>query len=92
MLLREPDIVVLDEASSRLDPATEWTLHGVFARMLAGRTGVIIAHRVETLRLADDILVLEHGAVVEHGPRAALEANPASRFARLLETAEGVLV
>lgn len=92
VLLREPDIIVLDEASSRLDPATEWTLHRVFARMLEGRTGVIIAHRVETLHLADDILVMERGEVVEHGPRAALEVDPASRFARLLETAEGALV
>jgi ABC-type multidrug transport system fused ATPase/permease subunit len=92
VLLREPDIIVLDEASSRLDPATEWTLHQAFARMLAGRTGVVIAHRIETLHLADDILVLEHGQVVEYGERAALEADPASRFARLLATAEGALV
>lgn len=91
ILLRDPDLLILDEASSRLDPATERTLHRVFARMLTGRTGVIIAHRIETLHLADDILVLDKGRIVEYGPRITLEADPASRFARLTATAEGVL-
>jgi ATP-binding cassette, subfamily B, bacterial len=91
ILLRDPAIVVLDEASARLDPATERHLHDAFARMLEGRTGVMIAHRVDTLHLADHILVLEHGRVVEHGERDDLEADPGSRFSRLLATAEGAL-
>jgi ATP-binding cassette, subfamily B, bacterial len=91
LLLRDPDVIVLDEASSRLDPASERQLHRVFARMLEGRTGVMIAHRIDTLDLADDILVLEHGRVVEYGPRAELAGDPSSRFSRLLATAEGEL-
>lgn len=91
ILLGDPAVIVLDEASSRLDPATEQQLHRAFARMLEGRTGVIIAHRIETLHLADHILVLDRGHVVEYGPRIALEANDSSRFSHLLATAEGAL-
>ena len=91
ILIRDPDIIILDEASSRLDPATEQQFHLAFARMLAGRTGVIIAHRVDTLHLADHILVLDRGQVAEYGPRSTLEADPTSRFSRLLATAEGAL-
>jgi ABC-type multidrug transport system fused ATPase/permease subunit len=91
LLLRNPDVIVLDEASSRLDPASERQLHRVFARMLEGRTGVMIAHRIDTLSLADDILVLDHGRMVENGPRDVLVADPDSRFSRLLATAEGDL-
>jgi ABC-type multidrug transport system fused ATPase/permease subunit len=46
-----------------------------------------VAHRLETLAFADDILVLDEGRVLEHGPRLALEADPASRFAELLRIA-----
>ncbi|MGN6483803.1 MAG: ATP-binding cassette domain-containing protein, partial [Thermomicrobiales bacterium] len=86
ILLRDPDIVILDEASSRLDPASERLLHRAFAVLLEGRTttAVIVAHRLATLALADDILVLADGRAVEHGPREALAADPESRFAGLL--------
>ncbi len=87
ILLRDPDIVILDEASSRLDPATERLVHRALGRLLEGRTGIIVAHRLSTLSYADDILVLEEGRVVEHGPRADLSADPTSRFARLLRAA-----
>ncbi len=55
-------------------------------RLFAGRTGVVIAHRLKTLDRADDILILEQGRVVEYGARAALAADPGSRYARLLQT------
>ena len=84
VFLRGPDVVILDEASSRLDPATERLLHGALGRLLAGRTGVIVAHRLATVSYADDILVLEEGRVREYGPRLALAADPTSRFAGLL--------
>lgn len=87
ILLRDPDLVILDEASSRLDPATERLAHAALARLLAGRTGIIVAHRLETVALADEILVLEGGRVREHGPRLALAADPASHFAGLLRLA-----
>jgi ATP-binding cassette subfamily B protein len=90
IFLRDPDIVILDEASSRLDPATERLAHAALGRLLAGRTGIIVAHRLSTMAYADDILVLEDGHAREHGPRLALAADPASRFAGLLRAAEGV--
>ena len=87
IFLRDPDVVILDEASSRLDPATERLVHTALGRLLDGRTGIIVAHRLATMAYADDILVLEDGQVREHGPRLALAADPASRFATLLRVA-----
>ena len=87
ILLRDPDIVILDEASSRLDPATERLVHRALGRLLEGRTGIIVAHRLATFAYADDILVLDDGQVREHGPRLDLAADPDSHFARLLRVA-----
>lgn len=86
VFLQNPDIVILDEASSRLDPATERLIEEAIARLLAGRTGIVIAHHLETVRHVDDILILEDGAVCEFGARHQLAADPASRFAQLLKT------
>lgn len=87
VFLRDPDVVILDEASSRLDPATERLVQTALERLLAGRTGIIVAHRLATVAYADDILVLEDGQAREYGPRLALAADPASRFAGLLRLA-----
>ena len=84
VFLRDPGLVILDEASSRLDPATERLIERAVGRLLAGRTGSIIAHRLATVQRADEILILEGGRVLEHGPRAALAADAQSRFATLL--------
>ncbi len=86
VFLRDPRLVVLDEASSRLDPGTEQLLERAIDHLMAGRTGIIIAHRLRTVMRADDILILESGRVVEFGPRADLAADPASRFYHLLQT------
>ncbi len=86
VFLAEPGLVVLDEASSRLDPATEDRVTAATDRLLAGRTVVVIAHRLATLERAEEILVLDHGRVVEHGLRVELAADPASRYAHLLAT------
>jgi ABC-type multidrug transport system fused ATPase/permease subunit len=83
-LLRDPDLVILDEPSSRLDPATDRLVQTALSRLLEGRSGIIVAHRLSTLAYADDILVLEDGQVREHGTRLALAADPTSRFAALL--------
>lgn len=88
ILLRNPEIVILDEASSRLDPATERKLHVAFTKVLRNRTALIIAHRLETVSFADDILVMENGKVVEHGQRLALIANPQSRFSQMIAQTE----
>jgi ATP-binding cassette subfamily B protein len=86
IFLRDPGLVILDEASSRLDPATEVLIERAVDRLLTDRTGIVIAHRLATVDRADDILILERGRVVEHGPREALAADPESRFATLLRT------
>ena len=86
MFLRDPSLVILDEASSRLDPATETRMERAVDRLFAGRTGLIIAHRLKTVLRADDILILEEGRVVEYGPRLALASDPNSRFSHLLQT------
>ncbi len=86
IFLRDPGLVILDEASSRLDPATEVLIEQAVDRLLEGRTGVIIAHRLATVDRADDILILENGHIAEHGARNDLAADPASRFSALLRT------
>lgn len=84
VFLEDPGVVVLDEASSRLDPHTEELLEDAIHRLLRGRTGIVIAHRLRTIERADDVLVLEGGVAVEHGARSELAADPTSRFASLL--------
>ncbi|HEY7106375.1 MAG TPA: ABC transporter ATP-binding protein [Acidimicrobiia bacterium] len=63
VFLRDPGLVILDEASSRLDPATERRIERAVDRLLQGRTGILIAHRLVTLERADAVLSLEHGRV-----------------------------
>jgi ATP-binding cassette subfamily B protein len=84
VFLRDPGLVVLDEASSRLDPVTERHVEQAIDALLADRTAIVIAHRLATVDRCDDILVLEAGRVVEHGPRGDLAADPGSRFSELL--------
>ena len=86
LLLRDPSLIILDEAASRLDPVTERRLETAIDRLLAGRTAIVIAHRLHTLQRADNVLILEAGHVVEYGPRAHLAADPNSRFAHLLHS------
>jgi len=86
IFLRDPGLVILDEASSRLDPATETLIERAVDRLLAARTGVIIAHRLATVERADDVLILERGRIAEFGAREVLASDPASRFSALLRT------
>ncbi len=86
IFLRDPGLVILDEASSRLDPATEQLIERAVDRLLRNRTGIIIAHRLHTVHRADEILILEDGRALEHGERARLAADPESRFSQLLRT------
>jgi ATP-binding cassette subfamily B protein len=82
VFLHNPGLVILDEASSRLDPATERAVE----RLLQGRTAIIIAHRLPTVQRADKVLILERGQIVEFGLRRQLADDPTSRFAQLLRT------
>ncbi|RAU96519.1 ABC transporter ATP-binding protein [Paenibacillus sp. YN15] len=85
VFLKNPGLVVLDEASSRLDPATEQLLERAVSKLLKDRTCIIIAHRLSTIQRADDILMLDDGRIAEHGRRLALLADPGSRFSRVME-------
>ena len=82
--MRDPDLVVLDEATARIDPETERQIEAAVARLMVGRTTLIIAHRLSTLHAVDDIIVFEHGHVVEFGARADLLGDDESQFARLV--------
>ena len=67
LLLKAPSIVVLDEATAHLDSESEAAVQRALATALAGRTSLVIAHRLSTVREADQILVIDDGRVVEHG-------------------------
>jgi ATP-binding cassette subfamily B protein len=86
VFLTDPGLVILDEASSRLDPATERRIERAVDKLLGGRTGIIIAHRLGTVERADEIMILADGRITEHGRRAELARDPASRFYGLLQT------
>ena len=84
LFLRSPDFVLLDEASSRIDPETERRVTAAFDRLLAGRTAIVIAHRLSTVERLDEVLVLDQGQVLEHGETATLRDQEGSRYAELL--------
>ncbi|MEH0931813.1 ABC transporter ATP-binding protein [Micromonospora sp. CPCC 205558] len=81
ILVREPHVVILDEATARLDPVTEARVQRATERLLRDRIGIVIAHRLSSVRRCDEVVVLADGAVVEAGP---LETS--TRFAELLAT------
>jgi len=86
VFLKDPGLVVLDEASSRLDKATEQRVERAVSRLLANRTGIVIAHRLETVQRANEILILEEARICEYGEREALADDRDSRFHALLRT------
>lgn len=91
LFLRSPDFVLLDEASSRIDPVTEERVTGAIDRLLAGRTAIVIAHRLSTIERLDDVVILDAGRIVEHGPTVELRADPKSRYAALLQVGSDVV-
>lgn len=89
LLVRHVRVVVLDEATARMDPVTEARVVAASQRLLAGRTGILVAHRLSTTNRAHHVAVMAAGQVVQQGPRAVL-ARTAGPFRRLL-TAAGEL-
>ena len=93
IFLSNPGLVVMDEASSRLDPATETLIERAVEKLVADRTAIIIAHRLGTVQRADEIMILDQGQIEEYGDREVLANDPHSRFYNLLQTGlEEVLV
>ncbi|MDG6988875.1 MAG: ABC transporter ATP-binding protein [Nitrososphaerota archaeon] len=90
-LLPDPKILILDEATSGIDPFTELRVQRALASMVRGRTTMIIAHRLSTIRLADRIVVLDSGRVVEEGTFEQLMSRPDGTFAKMyaLQTQQG---
>ncbi|QYN32005.1 ABC transporter ATP-binding protein/permease [Pseudonocardia sp. DSM 110487] len=86
LLVRDVAVVVLDEATARMDPQTERRVTQAADRLLAGRTGIVIAHRLSTTRRCHAVAVLDRGRVVQHGDRARLAAE-AGPFRDLLTAA-----
>lgn len=86
VFLKDPGLVILDEASSRLDPVTEHRIERAIDKLLHRRSGIIVAHRLATVQRSDEIMVIDKGRIVEHDSRARLAADPDSRFSQLLHT------
>lgn len=86
VFLRDPGLVILDEASSRLDRSTESLVQNAIQRLLEGRTVIVIAHHLVTIERVDEIMILQRGQIVEQGERAALASDEGSRFHGLLQT------
>ncbi len=74
-ILADPRILILDEATSSVDTRTEQHIQEAMLRLMAGRTSFVIAHRLSTIRDADQILVINHGEIVERGTHAELLAQ-----------------
>jgi ATP-binding cassette subfamily C protein len=85
LLLARPRVVILDEATAHLDSTSEAAVQEALGEALAGRTAIVIAHRLSTVRAADEILVVEHGRIVEQGPHTELLAAE-GRYAELYRT------
>ncbi len=79
-------VLILDEASSRLDRSTEQMIERAVDRLVKDRTVIVIAHHLVTIRRCDEIAIMEQGRIVEHGDREILARNPTTQFHRLLQT------
>jgi len=87
-LVIEPQILILDEATANIDSFTELEIQRALKVLFAGRTCLVIAHRLATVRDADEIIVLQQGAIVEQGPHDALIAR-GGLYARLYASSHG---
>ncbi|PIQ22739.1 MAG: multidrug ABC transporter ATP-binding protein, partial [Cytophagales bacterium CG18_big_fil_WC_8_21_14_2_50_42_9] len=84
-ILKNPAILILDEATSSLDSESEKLVQEAMDELMKGRTSIIIAHRLSTIRKADKILVIENGQIVEEGRHEDLSSNENGLYANLLK-------
>ena len=87
IFLKNPPILILDEATSALDSVTEAKIQETFEKLAVGRTTIIIAHRLSTVKSADDIVVIEQGQIVEKGSHNELMQKEGV-YASLVHTQE----
>ncbi len=87
LLVRHVQVVVLDEATARMDPVTESRVVAAADRLLRGRTGILVAHRLSTIERAEMVAVLDHGRVIQQGMRDDLAAVDGP-FRRLLQASD----
>ena len=90
--LADAPILILDEATSSLDSESEALIQQAMDRLMAGRTSIIIAHRLSTVRTVDRILVFENGRIVEDGNHETLLRRPHGLYRRLFERQSGAFV
>jgi ATP-binding cassette subfamily B protein len=87
--LADAPVLILDEATSSLDSESEALIQEAMERLMSGRTSIVIAHRLSTVRAMNRILVFEHGRVVEEGSHEALLSRPHGHYKRLFERQSG---
>jgi ATP-binding cassette subfamily B protein len=90
--LADAPILSLDEATSSLDSESEALIQDAMARLMAGRTSIVIAHRLSTVRAMDRILVFDHGRIVEEGNHEALLRRAHGQYRQLFERQSGGLI
>ncbi|HIP34307.1 MAG TPA: ATP-binding cassette domain-containing protein, partial [Bacteroidia bacterium] len=89
-ILRNPKILILDEPTSALDIESETEITESLKELMKGRTTIIIAHRISTVRDSDEIFVFKEGKIIESGSYKELESKPNGEFKRMVELSEGL--
>lgn len=84
-ILKDPTILLLDEATSALDAESERLVQDALEKLMVGRTSIVVAHRLSTIRNADSIAVVQQGKIVEQGSHAQLMQNPLGAYASLVK-------
>jgi ATP-binding cassette subfamily B protein len=84
-LLKDPRILILDDATSSVDTETEAEIRDALEKLMKGRTSFVIAHRIQSVMIADLILVLDKGRIVQHGTHGQLMARPDGIYRRIYD-------
>jgi len=88
-LIKDAPVLILDEATSNLDSASEQRVQAALAKLMSGRTVIVVAHRLSTIRNADKVVIVDDGRIVEEGAPSELLARPESRFRKMYDLQSG---